>query len=629
MYGADEESVVLGSTCQYRYQSTDCLARGAFGQVYIATVTERGNFAGDETVAIKVIQLDTAKLLRNSENYTKLREKCELLLKIKHNHVVRHHQITIHFPKREGTLLCVEPMMEYYHEKDLACLLNKLKQDGSVLKSQTAARYTQEIAQALHFLHQNHIIHGDLKPGNILVKRLGQLGDQLIICDLDDIMVCMQRDVTCSTDMTHVRGTIRYMSPEMLEKFTLTEAERMGRRPPGRKTDMWSLGCVIVKLAHCVLGNHRDWLQSADGDMTEAGEETTDNRYAMMIVDGYTPVISTLAPPALAECGRNCLQSVSDYRSSADVIIQCLSEKAELPQDNIIILHRIFDGSNRYSLYAQSFHPATTRLWQFPMPARLRRKYFGQIIGVYQNQVLCQVTEMHDGSPSRIFQTMTWDVVKQTCLSVPMEPQTALMKCPVVIGRLLYFWDIRCRSFKKVDLLQSSGSVVEDLPVCRNLNRSSKIMYVECFDTVTNAWSILPRLPGRRCAFATVVLQNYVYILGGRSVFVWSVETLRSCARLNWTTRTWEPLPSLRNARSNHCAFVTNSRVGVFGGRIENDYALSLSTMEMYDPENNEWTSSKITSLDSADTRVLFSSYDSQAVAFQPVVLEEEKTGQS
>lgn len=67
-----------------------------------------------------------------------------------------------------------------------------------------AARYTYQVADALHYCHQRNVIHRDLKPDNLLLAQ----GDQIKLADFGlSVSTANTRKSPC--------GTLFYMPPEM------------------------------------------------------------------------------------------------------------------------------------------------------------------------------------------------------------------------------------------------------------------------------------------------------------------------------------------------------------------------------------------------------------------------------
>ncbi|KAJ6461557.1 kinase-like domain-containing protein [Mycena vitilis] len=136
------------------------------------------------------------------------------------------------------------------------CLVSPWMAHGTVLKyltgirradrQRTVDRLIHEIAQGLAFLHNQKVVHGDLRGSNILVNDVGRA------C-LTDFGLTILTDATV-TQTPNAAGSVRWMAPETLDPraWGLTDA----RRTPA--SDIYAFGCVCLELYTGLPPFHRE-----------------------------------------------------------------------------------------------------------------------------------------------------------------------------------------------------------------------------------------------------------------------------------------------------------------------------------------------------------------------------------
>ncbi|KAH8104520.1 kinase-like protein [Cristinia sonorae] len=121
-------------------------------------------------------------------------------------------------------------------EIDLAKLLQE--QQREPLDIVWVSYYFKQMLQAVHVIHEEKIVHSDLKPANfVLVRGQVKLIDFGIANAIANDTTNIQRDAQI--------GTVNYMSPEAIEI-----PDGMRRHKVGRASDVWSLGCILYQMVY-------------------------------------------------------------------------------------------------------------------------------------------------------------------------------------------------------------------------------------------------------------------------------------------------------------------------------------------------------------------------------------------
>lgn len=151
-----------------RYEKVKFLGRGTYGEVWMALDKKTNS-----SVAVKQI-----RIVEEGEgiHFTALRE-IMILQELKHPNVI---QLSDIFYKNSNIHLVIE-----LAENALNDLIPKLPEDEALTKG-----LMKQILEGVAYMHENSVLHRDLKPGNLLVTKSGEVkvtdfGTAKIICDSD------------------------------------------------------------------------------------------------------------------------------------------------------------------------------------------------------------------------------------------------------------------------------------------------------------------------------------------------------------------------------------------------------------------------------------------------------------
>ncbi|XP_026388283.1 probable serine/threonine-protein kinase mps1 isoform X2 [Papaver somniferum] len=136
-------------------------------------------------------------------------------------------------------------MVLEYGEIDLAHMLShewkEMERSNLSMDENWLRFYWKQILQAVNTIHEERIVHSDLKPANFLLVRGSlKLIDFGIAKAINNDTTNIQRDSQA--------GTVSYMSPEA---FMCNETDSDGNAIKcGRPSDIWSLGCILYQMVY-------------------------------------------------------------------------------------------------------------------------------------------------------------------------------------------------------------------------------------------------------------------------------------------------------------------------------------------------------------------------------------------
>ncbi|XP_009114895.1 mitogen-activated protein kinase kinase 10 [Brassica rapa] len=146
--------------------------------------------------------------------------------------------------KRIESSFIVKCYAVFANSSDL-CFVMELMEKGSlqdmllaqhVLPDPVISTLANRILQGLRHLQEMRIVHGDIKPSNLLINKKGEVK----IADFGASRIVTRGDYGSS-------GTCAYMSPERVDP------DKWGFEEIGFAGDVWSLGVVVLE---CCLGRY-------------------------------------------------------------------------------------------------------------------------------------------------------------------------------------------------------------------------------------------------------------------------------------------------------------------------------------------------------------------------------------
>ncbi|GAC1363244.1 MAG: hypothetical protein NVSMB44_20020 [Ktedonobacteraceae bacterium] len=189
------------------YQLTRLIGEGAFARVYLGEHIYLGTQA-----AIKVLNAQ-------SEDYSMdwFRTEARTIARLVHPNIVR----VLEFGVVDTT-----PFLVLDYAPNGA--LRRRHPDGTLLPLTTVVSYVKQAAEALQYVHDEKLIHRDVKPENLL---LGRRNEVL----LSDFGIALMMQTFNSRSVQNVAGTVMYIAPEQMQ----------GR--PCAASDQYSLGIIAYE----------------------------------------------------------------------------------------------------------------------------------------------------------------------------------------------------------------------------------------------------------------------------------------------------------------------------------------------------------------------------------------------
>ncbi|XP_004678366.2 PREDICTED: mitogen-activated protein kinase kinase kinase 1 [Condylura cristata] len=192
---------------------------GAFSSCYQAQDVGTGTL-----MAVKQVTYVRNTSSEQEEVVEALREEIRMMSHLNHPNIIRMLGATCE--KSNYNLF-----IEWMAGGSVAHLLSKY----GAFKESVVINYTEQLLRGLSYLHENQIIHRDVKGANLLIDSTGQ---RLRIADFGAAARLASKGTGAGEFQGQLLGTIAFMAPEVLRG-----------QQYGRSCDVWSVGCAIIEMA--------------------------------------------------------------------------------------------------------------------------------------------------------------------------------------------------------------------------------------------------------------------------------------------------------------------------------------------------------------------------------------------
>jgi calcium-dependent protein kinase len=206
----------------YRFEKS--LGHGASGEVHLVSKISTG-----EKFACKVIHKDD-----NMNDAESMGTEIEIMKRVRHKHVVTLYELY-------ESSSCMWLILELVDGGDINYFISSHKH----YTESVCAHHFKQILQGLHYLHQQGVVHRDIKLDNILIKGDHEYGDVKIADFGLSALVQMNqrgydRDQSSKrkefTGLKEMWGTATYFAPEVIDCAY------------GPQADMWSAGVILYEM---------------------------------------------------------------------------------------------------------------------------------------------------------------------------------------------------------------------------------------------------------------------------------------------------------------------------------------------------------------------------------------------
>lgn len=206
------------------------IGKGSYGRVYLGINLTTGDLLAVKQVEVnqKAAGQDKDKM---KEMVAALDQEIDTMQHLEHPNIVQY----LGCERKEFS---ISIFLEYISGGSVgSCLRKNGKFEESLVRS-----LTRQTLAGLAYLHNEGVLHRDLKADNILLDVDGT-------CKISDFGISKKTDNIYGNDVTNsMQGSVFWMAPEVVRAEGQGAKARSEGQGYSAKVDIWSLGCVVLEM---------------------------------------------------------------------------------------------------------------------------------------------------------------------------------------------------------------------------------------------------------------------------------------------------------------------------------------------------------------------------------------------
>ena len=292
--------IKIGMLVGGRYEILEKIGTGGMSDVYKAKDHKLNRF-----VAVKVLKQEFSE---NTNFVSKFRIEAQAAAGLMHSNIVNVYDVG----EENGIYYIVMELVE-------GITLKKYIEKKARLSVKEAISIAIQVSMGIEAAHNNHIIHRDIKPQNIIISKDGKV-------KVTDFGIA--KAATSNTITSNVMGSVHYTSPEQARGGYSDE-----------RTDIYSLGITLFEMITGTV--------PFDGDSSVS--------VAVRHIQDEIPVPSTVAedvPISIDKIILKCVQKKTERRyQSATELISDLKKSLVMPDSDFVKMMPVYaNNSNERNL---------------------------------------------------------------------------------------------------------------------------------------------------------------------------------------------------------------------------------------------------------------------------------------